>query len=280
MANRISNEDSIEGVSLDSQTAIDVSDHLETRHVTEPFVGQWSQLISRTNWEKGRIIQQWREALRSSGAPVTAYSDEAWSRCVGGITSSHVGRLRRVYERFGNVYETYAGIFWTHFLAALDWDDAEMWLEGASQSRWSVSEMRRTRWQANGGDPASEPVDSDVVTAEIDEDFTPLAEADDFTAAEDNTRSVAEGPRPEEPDFGDEQESGAEAIASDDDLPWEETEAPESPFAALPSLPVDLAEALEQFKLGIIRHRANGWNEVSQSDVLRALDALKAFCQS
>ena len=31
---------------------------------SRPFVGRWNQLVSDTNWEKGRIIQQWREALR------------------------------------------------------------------------------------------------------------------------------------------------------------------------------------------------------------------------
>ena len=27
------------------------------------FVGQWNRLVSTTNWEKGRIICQWRDAL-------------------------------------------------------------------------------------------------------------------------------------------------------------------------------------------------------------------------
>ncbi|RMF45066.1 MAG: hypothetical protein D6753_01050, partial [Planctomycetota bacterium] len=63
-----------------------------------------------------------------------------------------------------------------------------------------------------------------------------------------------------------------------DVLPWEGEETPqESPFAGLPSLPTDIAEAVEQFKLAIIRHRAESWAEVSQADVLKALDALRAF---
>ena len=31
---------------------------------TQPFVGRWNRLVSTTNWEKGRIILQWREALQ------------------------------------------------------------------------------------------------------------------------------------------------------------------------------------------------------------------------
>ena len=244
------------------------------------YVGRWSSLISTTNWEKGRIIHEWREALMGSESPASAYSDEAWCRRVGGVTAQHVGRLRRVYDRFSGVYESFQGVYWSHFLAALDWDDAEMWLEGAAQSKWSVTQMRRTRWESTGGDPTQEPID-EIVSASDDEDFTPLAEVDDEASVQDGSRSVAEGPRPDGPDFGDEDESGASNLREadeDDDLPWEgNPDSQESPFAKLPSLPVDIAEAVEQFKLGIIRHRADSWAEVDQADVIKALDALKAF---
>lgn len=245
------------------------------------FVGRWSQLVSTTNWEKGRIILEWREALMGSEAPATSYSDEAWGRRVGGVTAQHVGRLRRVFERFGETHVTYEGLFWSHFLAALDWDDAEMWLEGAVQSKWSVSQMRKTRWESMGANPDEEPVAADIASTHDDEDFTPLAEVDQDTDGRDGSRSVAEGPRAEDPDFGDEDSAaGATAVDDDDDaLPWEDerAEPQESPFAKLPSLPVDLAEALEQFKLAIIRHRADSWSEVDQADVLKSLDALKQF---
>ena len=121
-----------------------------TDQAAERFVGQWNRLISTTNWEKGRIICQWREQLISAEASVTEYSDETWSQLVGGVTSQHVGRLRRVFERFGDVSDQYEGLYWSHFQAALDWDDAEMWLEGAIQNGWSVSQMRGKRWETLG----------------------------------------------------------------------------------------------------------------------------------
>ena len=34
---------------------------------------KWEKLISRTNWEKGKLIQEWRTALIEQGAPATAY---------------------------------------------------------------------------------------------------------------------------------------------------------------------------------------------------------------
>jgi hypothetical protein len=42
-------------------------------------------------------------------------------------------------------------------------------------------------------------------------------------------------------------------------------------------LPDDVAEAFESFKLAILRHKTQEWQEVSCADILAALDALKAL---
>ena len=267
----------------DSFASVDTED-LRSVELSEPFVARWSVLISTTNWEKGAIITAWRRELESQGAAPSAYSDEAWCRRVGGVTSQHVGRLRRVYQRFGDTYSSYANMYWTHFLAALDWDDAEMWLEGASQSGWSVSQMRNTRWEATGGAPESQPAESDIVSASTDEDFSPLAEPVAREKDSESARDIPEGPRYDEPDFGDAPTGDGVAVAAADDeadgeMPWDDspTEPMTSPFASLPVLPVDVADALEQFKLAIIRHRTGQWSEFRQEDMLRTLDALRSF---
>lgn len=158
------------------------------------YVGQWSRLVSQTNWEKGRLISSWRESMIQSGVPNQLYSDEAWSRRVGNVTSQHVGRLRRVFERFGKVYEQYSGLFWSHFQAAIDWEDAEVWLEGASQQRWSVSGMRKQRWIAIGAPPELKPKDEEVILSELDED---VAAGFDSTTLSGATGS-AQFPSPEQ----------------------------------------------------------------------------------
>lgn len=273
-------------IELDRRISADLIEVEDVRSVelSEPFVARWSVLISTTNWEKGAIIAAWRSELQRQGAVAAAYSDEAWSRRVGGVTSQHVGRLRRVYQRFGDTHSSYANMYWTHFLAALDWDDAEMWLEGASQSGWSVSQMRDTRWQTTGGDPASQPAESDIVSASTDEDFSPLAEPIAREKDSERSRDMPEGPRYDEPDFGDEPPGDSRAVATADEeaegeMPWEE--GPGQPltsaFASLPVMPVDVADALEQFKLAIIRHRTAEWSEFKQVDMLRTLDALRTF---
>lgn len=247
---------------------------------TQPFVGRWNRLISTTNWEKGRIIHEWRQASMESDVPTTEYSDETWSQLVGGVTGQHVGRLRRVYERFGSSFEEYNGLFWSHFQAALDWDDAEMWLEGASQSKWSVSNMRRQRWEASGAIADEEPKDAEIVSQETDEDFTETSsdapQSQDRLVVSDD--EFAEARSPAGPDFGDEddippsaQESGASIYADEDTgaAPYVR------PFENLAELPTDLAEAFESFKLAILRQKADDWAQISRDDVLGSLDALK-----
>ena len=123
--------------------------------LSEPIVGKWNILVSQTNWEKGALILSWRNDLIAAGLPNTAYSDEAWARRVGNITPQHVGKLRRVAERFGEKSKDFARLYWSHFNAALDWNDAELWLEGAVQNGWSVAQMRVQRWETFGGDRKS-----------------------------------------------------------------------------------------------------------------------------
>ncbi len=257
----------------------------ESLAVTAPFVGQWNTLISQTNWEKGRIIAEWREALMESGSHVSVYSDETWSRQVGGVTSQHVGRLRRVHERFGETQRSYEGLYWSHFLAAMDWDDAELWLEGAVRSGWSVSQMRKTRWESSGGDPKHAPKDEELITSEIEGEYDQLVEDPEVESdREEKDRIGTTGPLAEGPDFGDSDEAGdgnePEMASQNADTAWEDSEAVgdmSNPFAKLPELPPDVADALEQFKLCIVRHRSSLWADMSQKTMLDVVDALQQF---
>ena len=244
------------------------------------FLGAWRRLVSSTNWEKGRIILDWRRGLMESGATAAGCSDDAWSRRVGGVSGQHVGRLRRVYERFGAVRESYPDLHWSHFQAALDWHDAEMWLEGAVQSEWSVSQMRAQRWEALGAPEGERPRDSDIITSEPDEDFIPFE--DGPTSAGREKRSPRESD--DEP-RGDAKRSGTlelppQSTTFDPDAVYlhdPDLGEPIRPFAELAELPDDLQEAFEAFKLSILRHKLSHWKEVARDDVLASLDALRAL---
>lgn len=251
----------------------------ELSELARPFVGRWNQLISTTNWEKGRIITQWRQALMDSGADSQQYSDEAWARRVGGVTAPHVGRLRRVYDRFASTYETYDGLYWSHFLAALDWDDAPLWLEGASRENWSVSRMREQRWEAHGAVESKRPMASEIIEVDTDEDVVMPAQGGGRTKEYGDEPSASSGPVFEGPDFGEEDElaslSGGPGSAP---TAAAESKAPESspvqPFAGLPELPDDLSDAIESLKLAVLRHKSAGWAETDPDTIQRYLDAI------
>lgn len=237
----------------------------EVEATSSEFLHAWKQLISTTNWEKGRIICQWRQALIEADAPTQSYSDEAWSRRVGGVTSQHVGRLRRVHERFGQSRQQYSGLYWSHFQAASDWNDAEMWLEGAVQGGWSVARMRDQRWEAMGAGADKKPREEDVIVTELDEDAEP---ADDFPPETVSESSALVQPADDELSTAD---IPVDVPVAPDQPPVE----PVRPFENLPKLPDDLNEAFEQFKLAIVNHRVAGWKEVTCDEVLHVLDALR-----
>lgn len=273
----------------DGSVAISTAELNDSSNTAQPFIGRWNRLVSTTNWEKGRIIHQWREASIAEDAPAVDYSDEAWTRLVGGVTGQHVGRLRRVFQRFGEVHEQYDGLYWSHFFAALDWDDAEMWLEGAVQSGWSVSQMRRTRWETLGGDKKRTPQDDDIVRGELDEDFEPAVNTDpESDTIVGSYEQVQGGPAEKsernktadraEPKSSLESDDEGAAIFSDDSK--RESIEFVRPFENLGELPDDLADAFESFKLAILRHKADDWAEISREEVLSCLDALKELARA
>lgn len=255
----------------------------EQETVAAPFVGRWNQLISTTNWEKGQIICEWRVALKDSGAAVTEYSDEAWASAVGGVTSQHVGRLRRVYERFGDVSTQYEGLHWSHFQACLDWDDAEMWLEGSIQNGWSVSQMRGRRWETVGASPEQQKAEVEQLAAEQKSEADAEEELAQEIAAEQDApfEGGTVGPSNTEIEpFGGtvESEDGEAASSGSSEATATATEAaPKRTRLSVDveSLPDDLAEAFEAFKLAIIAHRRENWRDTTAESVVECLESLK-----
>lgn len=56
---------------LDPQTPVEqpVVDGPLVEETSIEYLGRWNRLVSTTNWEKGRIISEWRESLLEAGAP-------------------------------------------------------------------------------------------------------------------------------------------------------------------------------------------------------------------
>jgi hypothetical protein len=252
---------------------------------SDQFVGRWRRLVSTTNWEKGRIIHEWREALRANGTPASEYSDDAWSTRVGGVSPQHVGRLRRVFERFFAVHEDYPGLYWSHFQAAVDWDDAEMWLEGAVQNGWSVALLRGARGEAlgivaaensQGEQESSEPWDDDASDDDASDAASALRGAKTETIHDPGQDRAADDGGPDDEDAG---YDHSQFDAAAGDIPADQSAVSAAgavrPFADLPPLPADVNDAFEAYKLCILRHKLAGWQEISRDDLLASLDSLK-----
>ena len=260
--------------------------------LSKPLIGKWNALVSQTNWEKGTLILNWRNELIAAGLPNTVYSDEAWARHVGNVTAQHVGRLRRVAERFGEKNQDFPELYWSHFYAALEWDDAELWLEGAVQNDWSIAQMRVQRWEAIGASGEHKPQEEDIIVAEFDEEAF--------------SRQLAQGHLPPDRIEGRTVEIGVvNAVegfdASSVGIPNAATETPkkkEQPkkdkarsqesendapstgdilmlLKGISDFPADFAEPLELLKVAILNHKLAGWKAISAEQIRQSLDALK-----
>lgn len=240
---------------------------------SRPFIGSWQSLVSQTNWEKGKIIFEWRNKLQAEAVSPRLFSDPTWSRLVGEVSPQHVGRLRRTWEKFQTTYTTYENLYWSHFFAALEWDDAEMWLEGAVQNKWSVSQMRHQRWETMGQVKGQEPKTEISVDVAEEGLGAIAANPDNGETAYQNDGSPIQGPLREGPDFGDEPTNSAvaapreelgDALADRVDLE-----------AVLADVSNDIAKPFRELRAAIIEARDADWTSVKRIDVIALVNDLK-----
>lgn len=258
--------------------------------IASEFVGFWNLLVSQTNWEKGKVIHSWREKLQAAGLPKRVYSDDALSQRIGNVSPQHVGRLRRVYERFGD-REVLPNLFWSHYQAALDWDDADEWLEKASNEKLSVAQTRIARWEKYGPTLQTKPRDEDIVDAEQDEDVNPFNDS--------NSEEIVSGQSLKETKEDAEKETKKQKKSKkkEDELgefggeeePWEAEAKAGVTFTTadvldaigkLEALPEDLNEAMESLKISILTHKLEKWETVTPILVAQYLSELKRLLVS
>ena len=283
----------------DSQDDVPVEKAPIINEIALEFIGFWNRLVSQTNWEKGKVIHTWRTRLIEAGLPRSVYSDESIAQRIGNISSQHVGRLRRVYERFGdeNAYrnnDKYINLYWSHYQAVLDWEDADTWLDKASSEGLSVAQMRVARWEKNGAPANRKPKDEDIVISEKDEDVNPMNDSDaefvDILPATDpenkdkkkKGRDGGEEGQKKSDDESEDENEGKNFRGSDE--PWESPRRSTSEIlrdmGSYPELPEDLAGPIGDLKEAILNYKLADWDEVSREDVLKWLNALRGIVVS
>ncbi|GHT45254.1 hypothetical protein FACS189454_04430 [Planctomycetales bacterium] len=269
-----------------------------TDALSAPHIGRWNKLVSQTNWEKGLLILSWRNDLIHAGLENVSYSDETWSNLVGHVSPQHTGRLRRVAERFGGKKDSYTGLFWSHFNAALEWEDAELWLEGAIQNDWSVAQMKVQRADVVGASETLKPDESDIYVGEMDE-----SELSGHGSDSRLPQSIGERPAMIHPagatEGFDAANLGADKMSNPatDHKPKREKRSAEpdrnnnnvnhavSTADALTKIqclraPADIADTFESLKLAVLKYKSAGWKEISQAELANCFDTFKMLIYS
>src|SRR5690606_18457203 len=97
-----------------SQTSTAMSNVKETE---DQLIQRAQQALSRCNWEIGDCAAAWTKRL------ARGRTDADFGALIG-LSGDQVYQRRRVWETFNDVHERYGELKWSHFYAALNWDDA------------------------------------------------------------------------------------------------------------------------------------------------------------
>lgn len=121
----------------------------------QQLISTAQEAVSQCRWVVGECAAKWTQRY------ARGRTDADFAALVG-ITPDQVFQRRRVWETFAPVRGDYPKLKWSHFYAALTWDDALESLRWASEMEAPVAEMRAWR-RALRGEDLSVSVDDDVV---------------------------------------------------------------------------------------------------------------------
>jgi hypothetical protein len=114
------------------------------------------EAVSHCRWVVGECAAKWTQRY------ARGRTDADFGALIG-VSADQVFQRRRVWETFGAVRGDFRSLKWSHFHAALNWDDALDCLRWADEMQATVAEMRAWRRAQRGEDltveaAAEEPV--------------------------------------------------------------------------------------------------------------------------
>ena len=116
----------------------------------EQLVHIASEAISQCRWTVGECAFKWTRRYAKGR------TDADFGELIG-LSGDQVYQRRRVWESFSDVYHQFESLKWSHYYAALNWDDASECLQWAEESHSTVAEMKAWRRAIRGEDLMSEP---------------------------------------------------------------------------------------------------------------------------
>lgn len=101
------------------------------------------------HWLLGEAASLWCKKY-SRGRTISDFAE------LTGWVYESVNRAVAVFDRMGSVREKFPLLKWSHFRAAMNWDDSEHWLEMATENEWSKDKMRTERAESLAQTDSSE----------------------------------------------------------------------------------------------------------------------------
>jgi hypothetical protein len=109
------------------------------------LVNRAREAISRCHWEIGECADKWTERY------ARGRTDADFGALIG-LTGDQVYQRRRVWQQFGELADQFEHLKWSHFYAALNWEDAGDCLKWADDMQATVAQMRAWRRAQRGED--------------------------------------------------------------------------------------------------------------------------------
>ncbi|MEZ6053238.1 MAG: hypothetical protein R3B91_22205 [Planctomycetaceae bacterium] len=144
---RTSNNGAIEESMADTQKA-------PSRETEEALIQRAQDALNQCNWVIGECAATWTERYAKGR------TDADFGSRIG-LSGDQVYQRRRVWETFSDVYTEYSQLKWSHFYAALNWDDAAECLQWADEMKATIAEMKAWRRAQRGEDLTEQSDDQD-----------------------------------------------------------------------------------------------------------------------
>jgi hypothetical protein len=127
---------------------------ISVRESEEELISKAQDAVSRCNWIVGECAAKWTTKYAKGK------TDADFAMLIG-MTGDQVFQRRRVWETFGDVFEKYESLKWSHFYVALNWDDAAECLQWAQENKSTVAEMKVWRRASRGEELTDDTADDD-----------------------------------------------------------------------------------------------------------------------
>lgn len=128
----------------------------------EQLIQRAQQALSTCNWEIGECATLWTKKYAKGR------TDADFGAQIG-LSGDQVYQRRRVWETFADVQGEYPQLKWSHFYAAINWEDSAECLQWANDLGATVAEMKAWRRSQHGEDLAQRGDDEDAPFGAADE---------------------------------------------------------------------------------------------------------------